>query len=45
MSKYVVFDFDGTLVDSKAVFVSAFNQLADKYRLLEIIQTQLWVSK
>jgi phosphoglycolate phosphatase len=36
MNKYVVFDFDGTLVDSKAVFITAFNQLADKYRFKRI---------
>ncbi|GEO03884.1 phosphoglycolate phosphatase [Adhaeribacter aerolatus] len=32
MIKYVVFDFDGTLVDSKAVFISVFNQLAEKHQ-------------
>lgn len=34
--KYVVFDFDGTLVDSKALFVSIYNELAQKkgYRLM-----------
>ena len=36
MAKYVVFDFDGTLVDSKAVFIAAFNQLAEKYRFSKI---------
>jgi phosphoglycolate phosphatase len=36
MAKYVVFDFDGTLVDSKAVFISAYNQLAGKYRFNKI---------
>ena len=36
MAKYVVFDFDGTLVDSKTVFISAYNQLADKYRFNKI---------
>jgi len=36
MAKYVVFDFDGTLVDSKAVFISAYNHLADKYRFNKI---------
>ncbi|QMU31372.1 HAD-IA family hydrolase [Adhaeribacter radiodurans] len=33
MIKYIVFDFDGTLVDSKSVFISVFNQLARKYKL------------
>lgn len=32
MLKTVLFDFDGTLADSKDVFVGAFNQLAEKYR-------------
>ena len=36
MIKYVLFDFDGTLVDSKEVFITAFNQLADKYRFKKI---------
>lgn len=30
MIKCIVFDFDGTLVDSKAVFVSIYNELAQK---------------
>jgi phosphoglycolate phosphatase len=30
--KYIVFDFDGTLVDSKDVYISAYNQLAAKYK-------------
>lgn len=30
MIKYVIFDFDGTLVDSKEVFIYAFNKLAEK---------------
>jgi phosphoglycolate phosphatase len=41
MSKYVVFDFDGTLVDSKAVFLSVFNQLADKYRFQRIDENNI----
>lgn len=41
MAKYVVFDFDGTLVDSKAVFLSVFNQLADKYRFKRIDEDNL----
>lgn len=32
MIKSVLFDFDGTLVDSKEVFIDVFNQLADKYK-------------
>lgn len=30
MIKYVVFDFDGTLVNSKAVFINLYNDLAKK---------------
>jgi phosphoglycolate phosphatase len=41
MAKYVVFDFDGTLVDSKAVFLSVFNQLADKYRFKRIDENNI----
>ena len=41
MAKYVVFDFDGTLVDSKAVFISAYNQLADKYRFNKIDEQRI----
>jgi phosphoglycolate phosphatase len=36
MIRYVLFDFDGTLVDSKEVFVSAFNQIAHKYKFKKI---------
>lgn len=36
MVKYVVFDFDGTLVDSKDVFISAWNKLADKNSFKQI---------
>jgi len=37
MISYVIFDFDGTLADSKDVFISVFNQLATKkgYRQIE----------
>ena len=31
MAKFVVFDFDGTLVDSREVAVKIYNQLAEKY--------------
>lgn len=30
--KYIIFDFDGTLADSTAVFASAWNTLAQKYK-------------
>jgi len=37
MIKYVIFDFDGTLADSKEVFISVYNQIAAKkgYRQIE----------
>ncbi|MEN1935931.1 HAD family hydrolase [Paenibacillus sp. 102] len=31
MLKYVVFDFDGTLVDSQDIFVPMYNQIAEKH--------------
>lgn len=31
MIKYIVFDFDGTLVDSKAIFVRLYNEIAKKH--------------
>ena len=31
MQKYIVFDFDGTLVDSQNIFVPIYNQLAEKH--------------
>ncbi len=31
MQKYIVFDFDGTLVDSKNTFVPIYNQIAKKH--------------
>jgi beta-phosphoglucomutase-like phosphatase (HAD superfamily) len=31
MIKCVIFDFDGTIADSKAVFISVYNQIAEKY--------------
>jgi phosphoglycolate phosphatase len=36
--KYIVFDFDGTLVDSKATFIATYNQLAQKnsFKLLTL---------
>lgn len=36
MLKYVIFDFDGTLADSKLVLVSAWNLLANKYNFKEM---------
>ncbi|MFC4322555.1 HAD-IA family hydrolase [Litchfieldia salsa] len=36
MIKYVIFDFDGTIADSKKAIVSSWNHLADKYNYKEI---------
>lgn len=36
MRKYVIFDFDGTLVDSKKAFVSSWNTLAKQYNFKEL---------
>lgn len=37
MVKYIIFDFDGTLVDSKDVFLASYNQIAVKhnYKVIE----------
>lgn len=37
MIKYIIFDFDGTLADSKDVFIAVYNQIARKnsYRQME----------
>ena len=36
MLKYVIFDFDGTLADSKMALLSSWNSLANKYNLKEM---------
>ncbi|WP_407270350.1 HAD hydrolase-like protein [Radiobacillus sp. PE A8.2] len=36
MVKHVIFDFDGTLVDSKMTFISSWNTLAKKHRFKEV---------
>ena len=36
MLKYVIFDFDGTIADSKMALLSSWNSLAKKYRFKEI---------
>jgi phosphoglycolate phosphatase len=41
MLKYVIFDFDGTLVDSEDVFISVFNQLADRHQFKKIENHQI----
>ncbi|MBT2690592.1 HAD-IA family hydrolase [Bacillus sp. ISL-47] len=34
--KHVIFDFDGTIADSKEVFISAWNSMADKHNFKRI---------
>ncbi|GAE34006.1 HAD hydrolase-like protein [Halalkalibacter akibai] len=41
MLKYVIFDFDGTLANSKDVFISAWNSLADKHNYRKINRSEL----
>lgn len=36
MIKYIIFDFDGTLVDSKDIAIASINILAEKYRFKKI---------
>ncbi|WP_412729292.1 HAD-IA family hydrolase [Cytobacillus praedii] len=39
--KYVIFDFDGTIADSKNVFISAWNKIAEKYHFEKMKLTEL----
>nr|WP_057765824.1 HAD-IA family hydrolase [Cytobacillus praedii] len=41
MVKYVIFDFDGTIADSKIVFISAWNKIAEKYHFEKMKLTEL----
>jgi phosphoglycolate phosphatase len=41
MIKCVIFDFDGTIADSKAVFISVYNQIAEKYNYKHLESDQL----
>lgn len=41
MIRYIIFDFDGTLVDSKDVFIAVFNQLAEKYDFKKMKQEDI----
>ncbi|MGG0187738.1 HAD-IB family phosphatase [Bacillus rhizoplanae] len=38
MNKYVIFDFDGTLVDSKDIFIPIFNEMAEKHRFKKVTE-------
>jgi len=41
MIKHVIFDFDGTIVDSINLSIELFNELADKYKFNKIVYNQL----
>ncbi len=41
MYKYIVFDFDGTLVDSRAAFLSLYNEMAQKQGYLPMTPDNL----
>ncbi|NLW92614.1 MAG: HAD-IA family hydrolase [Syntrophomonadaceae bacterium] len=45
MIKYVVFDFDGTLVDSLDIIIKGYNQMAAKYRSRQITSEDLLILK
>src|SRR4051794_34056290 len=41
MIKYAIFDFDGTIVDSKELAFHLLNDLSDKYRFKKISRSEL----
>lgn len=41
MVKYVIFDFDGTIADSKDAFVLSWNKLAKDYNFKEMKMDEL----
>jgi phosphoglycolate phosphatase len=41
MITHIIFDFDGTLVDSKEVAISAYNELANKNGFKQIVQEEI----
>lgn len=41
MIRYILFDFDGTLVDSMHIVIEVYNQLADKYKAKKIEQKDI----
>lgn len=41
MIKYIIFDFDGTLVDSFDIAINVANQLAEKHRFKTIVKSDL----
>ena len=43
MIRYILFDFDGTLVDSREAAVAIFNQLAEKHRFKKVTHEDIEV--
>ncbi|MFD0698271.1 HAD-IA family hydrolase [Paenibacillus sp. GCM10027628] len=41
MIRHILFDFDGTLVDSRALFVKLYNEMAVQYRFRPILEQDL----
>ena len=41
LTKYIVFDFDGTLVDSMAIGIDIYNQIAKKYDFKEVKENDI----
>lgn len=41
MLKYLIFDFDGTLVDSLNILIQVYNQLAEKYKAKKLKQEDI----
>ena len=41
MNQYILFDFDGTLVDSRQIALTILNQLADKYRFKQVLREDI----
>jgi hypothetical protein len=41
MIKHVIFDFDGTIVDSISLSIELFNELAIKYKFNKIVNDEL----
>ena len=41
MTKYIIFDFDGTLVDSKNVLFTIYNQIAEKHQYKKITHEEI----
>lgn len=41
MIKYVIFDFDGTLVDSKDIAIASINKLSEKYKFKRVLDEEI----